>query len=168
MTTSMTRSATFTITDARQIASKMGADLRNLNIRTGHPRLDQIPDYVEETAQYLKAGYLENVSFGFWDQEADRWILRLRYQALEGGNLSDGAPGGLPNVDVSRYPFYSYLRTNPTFDRLSLTEQAEFTEPLRIQRSPRSEPTAYGGITSNNASYSRNGFGLGRDIYRAS
>lgn len=167
MTISITRTATFTITDARQIASKMGADLRNLNIRTGHPNLADIPDYVEESAQYLKAGYLENVSFGFWDQDADRWILRLRYQALAGGHLSDGAPGGLPNVDVSGYPFYSYLRTNATFGQLGTTEQAQFTAPLPVQRTPRTEPTAYGGTTSNGASYSCNGFGLRRDIYRA-
>jgi len=164
----MTRTGTFTITQARQIASKMGADLRNLNIRTGHPPLADIPDYVEETAQYLKAGYLDSVAFGFWDQSADRWILRLRYQSLAGGYLSDGAPGGLPNVDVSGYPFYSYLRTNTAFGLLSTSEQAAFTAPLAIKRTPGTEPTAYGGITSNTASYARNGFGLGRDIYRAS
>ena len=65
MTYSLTRTSTFTITEARYIASKLGADLRNLNARYGRPRLDWIPDYVEETAQYLKASYLDYVDFGF-------------------------------------------------------------------------------------------------------
>jgi hypothetical protein len=166
MTTSMTRSASFTITDARQIASKMGADLRNLNTRTGHPRLTDIPDYVEEAAQYLKAGYLESVSFGF--KSGDEWKLRLRYQALAGGNLSDGAPGGLPNLEVTAFTFYSYLRTNSAFDALTSEQRRAFKATLPVDRTPADEPSAYEGITSNNATYARNGLGLGRDIYRAS
>lgn len=165
MTTSMTRTSTYTMTDARQIASKMGADLRNLNIRTGYPRLGDIPDFVEEVAQYLRNGYLDNVSFGFKDGVS--WILRLRYQALEGGYLSDGAPGGLPNVDVRGYPFYSYLRQNSAYDRLTSAEKQWFKATLPVLRTPADEPTAFGGITSNNASYARNGIGLGRDVYRA-
>jgi hypothetical protein len=166
MTISITRTGTFTITDARQIASKMGADLRNLNTRTGYPRLSDIPAYVEEAAQYVKAGYLESVSFVF--KSGDEWKLRLRYQALTGGHLSDGAPGGLPNVDVSGFTFYSYLRTNSAFDALTSEQRRAFTATLPVQRSPADEPSAHGGITSNNASYARNGLGLGRDIYRAS
>jgi Bacterial HORMA domain family 1 len=161
----MSRTATFSVTDARQIASKLGADLRNLNIRHGAPPLADIPGYVEEVAQYLNNGYLEDVSYGFKD--GSRWILRLRYHALEGGHLSDGAPGALPNIDVSGYPFHSYLRWSSAFGALTAAEQQVFKSPLPVTRTPGTEPTAYGGITANSASYSRNGIGLGRDVYRA-
>lgn len=166
MTTSMSRSSSLTITDTRQIASKMGADLRNLNTRTGNPALHRIPDYVEEAAQYLKAGYLDEVMFGFKD--GDEWVLRLRYRALSGGYLSDGAPGGLPNVDVSDYPFHSFLKSNLSFALLPDGDRRAFEAGLPIQRSLDEEPKAIGGITGNNASYSRSGVGLGRDVWQRS
>ena len=90
---SMTRTATFTITDARHIASKVGADLRNLNSVYGKPPLASIDDYVEEVALLLKAGYLEPSTSD--SSPADVWKLRLRYTATIGGSLRDDNPGRL-------------------------------------------------------------------------
>jgi hypothetical protein len=166
MTTSITRTSTFTITDARYVASKLGADLRNLNARYGEPRLSDIANYVEETAQYLKAGYLERVDFGFKD--GDRWILRLRYTAVAGGQLRDEAPGGLPSASaVAGYPFYSYLSQNSAFFALTSTEQEDFKAALPVPRKGAPEPSANGGIHGHSSQYSRNGAGLTRDVYRA-
>lgn len=162
----MTRTSTFTITDARYVASKLGADLRNLNARYGKPALSMIEDYVEETAQYLKAGYLDTVDFGFKD--GDRWILRLRYTAGSGGQLRDETPGGLPSaVDVADYGFYSYLKSNEVFSELAASEQDAFKERLSIQRTGAPEPFANMGTHGNGSEYSRNGAGLSRDVYRA-
>ncbi|WP_182378647.1 hypothetical protein [Nocardioides sp. WS12] len=160
----MSRSTTLTITDTRQIASKMGADLRNMNTRTGYPALDQIPLFVEEVAQYLKAGYLKEVKFGF--RNGDVWKYYLRYQALAGGHLTDGAPGGLPNMDVSNLTFYSYLITNSTYSSLAQADRDSFERDLPVQRAGAAEPSSYGGITTGGHSYARNGVGLGREIYR--
>lgn len=166
MTSSMTRTSTFTITDARYVASKLGADLRNLNARYGKPDLPVIDDYVEETAQHLKAGYLDTVDFGFKD--GDRWILRLRYTASAGGQLRDETPGGLPRaVDVADYGFYSYLKRNTVFHALSAAEQNTFTQGLPIQRTGAAEPSANVGNHGNGSQYSRNGAGLSRDVYCA-
>jgi len=165
MTTSITRSATFTISDARYVASKLGADLRNLNARYGCPSLADIDDYVEETAQYLRHGYLNTVDYGFKD--SDRWVLRLRYTAVAGGHLSDATPGGLPSaVEVAGYPFYSYLKTNAAFDALTSVEQQEFQGTLPVKRTGAAEPTANAGSYGSSRQYSRNGNGLSRDVYR--
>ena len=111
MTYSLTRSASFTITDARHVASKVGADLRNLNSVYGAPTLGSIDDYVEEVAQLLKARYLNTVDYGF--KSNDGWKLRLRYTATIGGQLRDDTPGRLPyDAPVNGLPFYSYLRSN--------------------------------------------------------
>ncbi|MEV6273331.1 hypothetical protein AB0L64_39610 [Kribbella sp. NPDC051936] len=164
MTTSMTRTSTFTITDARYVSSKLGADLRNLNIRYGQPALSTIDDFVEETAQYLKAGYLESVDFGFKD--GDRWILRLRYVAAAGGQLRDEAPGRLPSAtQVRGYTFHSYLKRNGAFNALGSAAQVAFTDGLPIQRSAGLEPSAFGGQHGNQAQYARNGAGLDRTVY---
>lgn len=166
MTYSLTRTATFTITEARYIASKLGADLRNLNARYGRPHLDWIPNYVEETAQYLKAGYLNYVDFGFKD--GGEWKLRLRYTAVAGGQLRDDVPGGLPSaLDAAPYEFHSFLSHNSAFDALTNSERASFKAALPIDRTPGTEPTAYAGSYGNTSQYSRGGHGLDRSLYSA-
>ena len=166
MTYSQTRTATFTITEARYIASKLGADLRNLNARYNKPNLLWIPDYVEETAQYLKAGYLDYVDFGF--KSGDEWKLRLRYTAVAGGQLRDDVPGGLPSaLDVAPYEFHSFLSQNGAFFNLTVAERDRFQATLPINRTPGTEPTAYAGSYGSNSQYSRGGHGLDRNLYRA-
>ncbi|WP_137120534.1 HORMA-1 domain-containing protein [Segeticoccus rhizosphaerae] len=166
MTYSLTRTATFTITEARYIASKLGADLRNLNARYGRPRLDWIPNYVEETAQYLKSGYLNYVDFGFKD--GGEWKLRLRYTAVAGGQLRDDVPGGLPSaLDTAPYEFHSFLSHNSAFDALTDAERVSFKAALPIDRTPGTEPTAYAGSYGNTSQYSRGGHGLDRSLYSA-
>lgn len=166
MTTSMTRSSTFTYTEAKYVASKLGADLLNLNARYGYPARSEIDDYVEEVAQYLKNGYLESVDFGFKD--GDRWVLRLRYTAVAGGQLKDETPGGLPAAaDVAGYSFYSFLTRNTVFANLGSAKRDEFQQSLPIQRTPATPPTANYGTTSAASEYSRNGNGLTRNVYTA-
>ncbi len=90
MTYALTRNATFSITDARHIASKVGADLRRLSAVYGQPPLSVLDLYIEEVALLLKAGYLRTIDFGFKSGEV--WKLRLRYTATAGGNLRDDNP----------------------------------------------------------------------------
>jgi hypothetical protein len=166
MTSSQTRTATFTITEARYIASKLGADLRNLNARYNRPNLLWIPKYVEETAQYLQAGYLDYVDFGF--KSGGEWKLRLRYTAVAGGQLRDDVPGGLPSaLDVAPYEFHSFMNQNSAFFNLTNAERDGFQAALPIDRTPGTEPTAYAGSYGGNSQYSRGGHGLDRSLYNA-
>jgi len=166
MTTSTTRSSTFTYTEAKYVASKLGADLLNLNARYGYPLRSEIDDYVEEVAQYLKHGYLDSVDFGFKD--GTRWVLRLRYTAVAGGQLRDETPGGLPAAsDVAGYSFYSFLTPSTAFANLVSADQNDFEGSLPIRRNPATPPTANAGSTGASSEYSRNGSGLSRNVYTA-
>lgn len=166
MTNSLTRSASFTITDARYIASKVGADLRNLNSVYGAPNLNDIDDYVEEVAQLLKAGYLNTVDYGF--KSGDVWRLRLRYTATIGGQLRDDTPGRLPyDAPVAGVPFYSYLHYSSAFSSLDDVRRKEFKESLPITRTGADEPGLGGGSYGTSATYARNGQGVGRQIWSA-
>jgi hypothetical protein len=156
MTYPLTRSASFTITDARYIASKVGADLRNLNSVYGAPALDDIDDYVEEVAQLLKAGYLNTVDYGF--KSGDVWKLRLRYTATIGGQLRDDTPGRLPyDAPVTGLPFYSYLRYSNAFLLLDDARRQAFEQTLPITRTGAEEPGLGGGSYGTSATYARNG-----------
>ena len=166
MTHSYTASSTFTITDARYVASKMGADLRGLYARYNKPAADAIDNYIEEAALCLKAGYLKAVDFGF--KRDGVWVLRLRYTAVAGGQLSDSSPGRLPAAsDVLGSSFYSYLSWNDSFHNLSMSEQQAFEDTLPVVRTSADETALGSGRHGNSAEYSRHGAGLSRDVYSA-
>jgi hypothetical protein len=164
----MTRSASFTITDARYVGAKIGADLRVLhNLYNKPASLDQIDNYVEEIAQLLKRGYLDTVDYGFRDSTSNLWKLRLRYRATIGGQLTDSSPGRLPRAVVAGSPFYSFLSYSSAFNNLSATEKTAFKKTLPITRSTAEEPGIGLGSTAIGHGYGRNGVGVTRDIFTA-
>lgn len=168
MSTTGTRTALFTITEARYVGAKIGADLRLLNGLYGAPPIGKIDDYVEEIAILLRDGYLGTVSYGFRAASTNDWKLRLRYTATTGGQLTDGRPGSLPATAViASCPFYSYLTYSPKFMGLTATKQAEIEATLPFPRGGAEEPAARSGTTTTGSAYSRNGVGVTRDVYHA-
>ncbi len=166
MTSSATRSASFTITDARYVAAKIGADLRLLNSLYGQPALSAIPNYVEEVALLLRDGYLGTVDFGF--KSGDVWKLRLRYTATIGGHLVDSWPGSLPtSAALAGLSFYSYLIYSTAFWQLTTAQRDAVKAALPIRRSDGVEPSVQAGSWASGHGYSRNGAGVARDVYSA-
>lgn len=168
MTSTGTRTKSFTITEARYVGAKVGADLRLLNGLYGRPALALIDDYVEEVALLLRDGYLGTVSYGFRDRSTNQWKLRLRYTATAGGHLLDSRPGSLPtSASVAAYSFYSYLTYSSKYDALSATQKEDIKSALPIERIGAEEPAARFGMTSSAHAYSRNGVGVERDVFTA-
>jgi len=169
MSSSATRTASFTITDARYVGAKVGTDLRLLNDLYGRPNLSDIDAYTEEVALLLRDGYLKAVSYGFRDPTSNEWKLRLRYTATAGGQLLDSRPGALPTAaDVVGYEFYSYLTYSDTFDALTAEAQNSVKGALPVTRVGAAEPLARYGSTSSGHGYGRNGVGVGRDVFLGS
>lgn len=164
MSLTYTASSTFTMTDARQVSSKLGADLVNLNARYGQPALETIEDYVEEAALFLKFGYLEYVDYGF--KIGDQWIVRLRYTPTSGSQLRDAPPGGLPAAQlVAGAQFYTILCTNSAYSNATPAERESFDRSLPVGRTPGTEPRTGIGQYGDSRQYSRNGAGLNRDVF---
>lgn len=164
MTISSTRSSTFTITNAREIAASVGADLRNLYSKYGDPDPSRIEKFTEELALYLKAGYLEYVQFGFRD--GDRWVLKLQYTAIAGGYLRNDTPGNLPSaMAVIGHDFYSFLEQNSVFFELSSEDRAAFKATLPTNRTPGTAPTANRAMSTASTQFSNNGHGVDRTVY---
>lgn len=168
MTGSYTRSASFTITDARYVGGKIGADLRILHNYFGKPPLSSIDNYVEEVALLLRDGYLDTVDYGFRDAGSNAWKLRLRYQATLGGQITDGRPGSLPeSADLAGCNFHSYLTYSAAFRNLTSIEMDAVKKALPISRTAADAPTALAGTSTTGHSYTRNGAGVARDVYIA-
>lgn len=168
MSSTGTRTATFTITEARYVGAKIGTDLRLLNSLYGEPALAWIDKYTEEAALLLRDGYLGTVSYGFRERTTNEWKLRLRYTATAGGHLTDSRAGSLPTTaSLGGYSFYSFLTYSPKFLGLSLAEQAAIEGALPFTRGTGDEPAARSGTIGTGNSYSRNGVGVTRDVFTA-
>ncbi|MGH3922639.1 MAG: hypothetical protein ACRDTH_28080 [Pseudonocardiaceae bacterium] len=168
MTGSITRSASFTITDARYVGAKVGTDLRLLHNLYGRPTMAKIDDFAEEVALLLKEGYLDAVDYGFRDNTDNSWKLRLRYRATVGGQLLDSRPGSYPrDLPLEDYSFCSYLTYSTKFLLLDDADRERFTATLPFQRTTADPPTAHSGTTTSGHGYARNGIGVVRDVYVA-
>ncbi|MFD9534986.1 hypothetical protein [Streptomyces sp. NPDC060010] len=165
---SRSASASFTISDARYVGGRIGADLRLLHNLYGKPDLDSIENYVEEVAVLLNRGFLDTVDYGFRDTGTNAWRLRLRYKATVGGQLTDSRPGSFPDpVDLTGYGFYSFLTYSSAFLLLTSSEQTGVKEALPISRTTGTAPSALAGTTTTGHGYARNGAGVYRDVYLA-
>src|SRR4051794_28181100 len=106
-----TEPGTFTITHARHIAARVATDLKRIQRFYGEPSDAWIADYEEELVQFLKAGYLGTVTYGF--RRGDVWIEpTLRYTArdLAGDTANDDDPGRIrPGANTRNAFFHSYL-----------------------------------------------------------
>lgn len=168
MTGSATRTASFTIIDARYVGAKIAADLRMLHNLYGKPTLTRIDDYTEEVALLLRDGYLNTVDYGFREPSGTAWRVRLRYTATTGGQLIDNRPGRMPAAaDVTGLDFYSYLTYSTKYLQLAEATQASVKATLPITRTGAPEPTASAGSHTSGHGYGRNGAGVTRDVYTA-
>jgi hypothetical protein len=171
VTTSITRSATFTITSARYLTSKIAADLRSMSRLYGEPALAGIDDYAEEAALLLRDGYLDRVDYGLRRRDAWGawgWVLRLRYVATAAGTLRDANPGGIPAyADTTGTFFYSYLVKSAAFDRLTFAEQAAVEAALPVSRTGHPEIGTGAGTWTGDRAYSRDGTAVSRTVFVA-
>lgn len=162
MTSTYTRSfaKTFTVTNAKYLASKVKTDLMRLHHyyydSHGSPSVQEIEQYHEELVLLQIFDFLEEIEYGF--QAGGRWIKALKYTARQGGVLtSDEDPGG---IRYRRLPlglnFSSVLQCNsrwysePT-DRESFLLQTPFMRHIGY---------GYEGNWSQRRAYSSGGRGF--------
>ena len=159
---------TFTVTHARHIAAKVATDLKRLQRFYGKwaPGLTdgKIDDFQVELIEYLAAGYLSNVAYGF--RRNGHWVEpTLRYTAYylsRTVDMRDNAPGAVyPGEDVSGASFYSFLTTSQSWSSASFHDQEKFLRRLPFQRGTGQAP-GLDGYCDQDRTYSAGGRALGR------
>jgi len=169
MSSSYTESATvtFTLTHAKHLAAKVATDLKRIQRFYGSPSDGWIASFEAEITHFLKAGYLNEVTYGF--KRNDQWIeptLRYTARELKDGTVDDD-PGRIPhNANIVGASFYSYLTYNASWYALTVEQQAEFKNNLPFQRTGAAEPTISGYLQSDRT-YSAGGRQLSRSIVRS-
>lgn len=165
-TVTRTATSTFTIIQARYLASKVAADLHLCAQYYGSPSESRIREYAEELAQYLNAGYLKEYEFGY--KKNDVRVVTWRYRVDDNGLLTtDDRPGKVvPYVDVSGATFYNFLTQNAAFFRLSTEEQAKFEGGLPLQRTSGTLPSDGMGSWKSDRNYYSGGVGMNRQTFQ--
>ncbi|WP_153799674.1 HORMA-1 domain-containing protein [Foetidibacter luteolus] len=165
-TTSNTQ--TFTLTHAKYLACKVAADLKRIQRFYNSPSDMEIADYEMELTEYLKAGYLAEVTYGF--QRNGNWVEpTLRYSARDLAGLvgSDDDPGRVrTNANVTGAVFTSYLIRNDAYHQLSTADQEKFRGQLPFSRTGAPAPGVTGYI-SQDKSYSSGGKALDRSSVKS-
>jgi hypothetical protein len=165
MTFSYTRSTSFTIVHARQLSSKVAADMHLCALYYGRPSEELIRDYAEELAQLLNRGYVEQYEFGY--KRNGIRVVCWRYVVQDGRFLADGRPGKVVSIaDVSGAVFYNFLSHNDGWFAMSEREQGNVESTLPIQRTAGSLPSDGNGYWTTDHGYSAGDVGLGRRTYR--
>jgi hypothetical protein len=167
MTLTITQTRTFTITNARYVASKIAADLDLLRVYHNQPTQQHITELAEEAALWLAARYLKCVEYGF--RRDNVTVLGLKYTAQSDGSLAtDDRPGRVySEIDVSNAAWYSFLEYNSAFMALSSVEATKFKATLPFLRVEAPSPQAGAkGYWEQSRTYSSNGEGVVRHVFK--
>jgi hypothetical protein len=159
---------TFTLTHAKYLASKVVADLKRIQRLYGSPSDTTIINYESEFIEFLKKGYLSEVTYGF--QKDNKWVeptLRYTSRDLAGMMYGDDDPGQIkPNANISGATFKSYLVTNSAYNNLSSNEHANFENSLPFKRTGAETP-GINGYMSTDKSYTSGGRTLERSSVKS-
>ena len=162
-----TSNPTFTQAHAKKISYRVSTDLKRMQRFYGRPTDYQIEVFDLEIVEFMKAMYLETVTYGY--MRNNRWIEpTLRYTAFELANKDIGDdPGRIqPNANVKDATFYTYLVYSHNWNMLSLAETDSFEKNLPVQRIVEPEP-GIDGYLNQDLAYSAGGRGLLRETVRS-
>lgn len=137
--------------------------MKRLQRLYGMPSDSSINDFEAEITELLKAGYLQEVTYGF--KRNGQWIeptLRYTAQELANNSANDDDPGRIrPGADIVGASFYSFLTYSQAWHNLSTSEQQNVKSKLPFQRGFANEPSI-NGYLSNDRTYSSGGRALNR------
>lgn len=166
MTDTQTSSNTFTLTNAKYLASKVAADLLQMQMYYGSPSDIEIDNYIEELVTLVLGGYLDSVDYGF--KRGNDWVVVVKYSAKYGTTSStdDHSGGVFPGADISQAKWSSFLRKNSVFSSLPQAERERIENLLPIKRTSGSEPGFVSGTFVADKNYYSGGNGLERKIFK--
>jgi hypothetical protein len=170
MSFTMTRtvSDSFTLTQAKYLASKVTADMRRCQQLYGDPSDSKINDLGTELSLLLRDGYLRSFEFGYVRSADDERVLTWLYTVDSSGNLtSNDRPGRIiSGVDLGGTRFRNYLVKSTSFFNLSDAEQNKIEESLPIKRTSQPEYGSSLGSWQNDLTYSATGVAMVRRNFK--
>ncbi len=161
-------STTFTLTHAKYLASKVATDLKRIQRLYGLPSDIDIASYEAELTEFLKSGYIQEVTYGF--KKNGIWTEpTLRYKAQDLNDIFgvDDDPGRIrPNANIEGAYFSSYMTYTWNYHFLSDYDKTAFNNRLPFLRSGAPESGINGSLSSDR-NYSAGGRSLNRSSLKS-
>jgi len=170
MSFSMTRTVaeSFTLTNAKYLASKVTTAMRRCQQLYGSPSDPNINDYGTEIAIYLRDGYIKSYEFGFVRVADDERILTWKYSVDSSGNLaSNDRPGRiLAGANIGAASFRTYLKYTDKYTNLASDAKAAAKASVPIQRTEAEEYGSSLGTWQYDLCYSSSGVAMSRQTFK--
>jgi len=170
MSFAMTRtvSESFTLTQAKYLASKVTADMRRCQQLYGKPSDSEINDYGTELAILLRDGYVKSYEFGYVRASDDERILTWRYSVDSSGNLTNNDRPGriLAGVNITGATMRNRMIRSIAWDLLSEEKRDSIEKDLPIQRVGAPDYGSSLGIWQNDLAYSATGVAMVRQTFK--
>jgi hypothetical protein len=162
---SFTTTTTFTRTNARYLASKIAADLRQLRGFYRRPSEETIEDLYEELTEMLSGGYVATFEAGF--RKNDRRVVTVSYTVTARGSSDDERAGGIyARADVSGASWFTFMSYSLPWWQLTDNQRQRIRDSVPIDRTPGSEPTDGDGYWEAGRSYESGGTSASRRGFR--
>ena len=162
---STTSTMTFTRTDARYLASKIAADMRQLRSLYGRPSEQQIEDLYEELTEMLAGSYVATFEAGF--REDGKRVVTVRYIVSSSGAASDDGAGGVyARADVSTASWFTFLSYSDAWWNLTEDARRGVRDSVPVDRTPGTEPTDGNGYWEAGRNYASGGTSTSRRGFR--
>lgn len=157
-----TTSDTFTLTHARELASKVAADMLRCQQNYGWPTNALIEIYATELALMLKAKAVASYEFGY--KRDEKRVVSWYYKVDSSGNLTaNDAPGKIvTTAEISGATHFNFLTPSSTYNNMSASDRAALDASLPFQRNEGSPPADGNGRWSNDKVYNAAGTTLER------
>lgn len=170
MSFTMTRTVTesFTMTQAKYLASKLAADMRRCQQVYGEPGDTHLNNLCTELAILLRDGYVKSFEFGYVRISDDERVVTWKYTVDESGNLiSNDRPGRvLSGINISGASFRNYLIKSAKWHALTAQQQAAIEATLPIQRVSSPEYGSSLGTWQDDLCYSSSGVAMARKCFK--
>jgi Bacterial HORMA domain family 1 len=168
MSFTMTRTTTesFTLAHAKELASKVTADMRRCQQIYGKPEDAWINAYGTELALLLNQGFVEEYEFGFLRTGAR--ILSWSYTVNSAGQLTtNDRPGRMvTGIDISGADWFNRLNKTRKFWSLPKEQRERFEAELPVKRTVSDPPPDGAGRWVYDLNYSAGGVTLGRKTFQ--
>lgn len=170
MSFSMTRTVaeTWTLTQAKYLASKVTADMRRCQQLYGEPSDASINDFGTELALKLRDGYVATYEFGYVRSADEERVLTWRYSVDTSGNLTgNDRPGRIiSGVNIAGATMRNRLCHSAAWFKLTAAEQAAIEQRMPFQRTGRPDYGSSLGAWVNDLCYSANGVAMPRQTFK--
>jgi len=165
MTYSYTYSSTFTKTHVGYLASKVAADLRQMQLFYGRPYDREIIQYIQEINILLLGRWFKSVSYGY--KRNGVWVIALKYETQFGAikPIDDDSGRVIPGINISGAFWHSFLSKNHAYSLLLQSKKNEIEQLIPIKRTYGTEPRLNTGDWRNDKYYSAGGGALQRQVY---